>query len=104
MNSTLSTDFGVFLSGSGCRVYAPLHSPGSRWLARTTSITELMLNCVALEAVLHVDEFIFTALVPTNLQLGNRVLEMVDLLLVGLKGKPKENDTFLGPSFGDKST
>ena len=28
-----------------------------------------MLNCVALESVLHVDEFVFAALVPTNLHL-----------------------------------
>ena len=41
---------------------------GTLWLSRTTSITELILNCVALEAVLHVDEFIFSALVPTQLQ------------------------------------
>ena len=41
---------------------------GTLWLSRTTSITELMLNSVALEAVLHVDEFIFSAFVPTRLQ------------------------------------
>ena len=41
---------------------------GSLWLAGTTSITELMLNSVALEAVLHVDEFIFSGLLPTQLQ------------------------------------
>ena len=41
---------------------------GTLWLSRTTSITELMLNAVALEAVLHVDEFIFSAFVPTRLQ------------------------------------
>ena len=41
---------------------------GSLWLAGTTSITELMLNSVALEAVLHVDEFIFSGLLPTRLQ------------------------------------
>ncbi|CAJ1396027.1 unnamed protein product [Effrenium voratum] len=52
---------------------------GSMWLARTTSITELMLNCVALEAVLHVDEFIFTALVPTNLQQLIRTLPPVKI-------------------------
>mmetsp|Transcript_37074 Transcript_37074/g.66014 ORF Transcript_37074/g.66014 Transcript_37074/m.66014 type:complete len:464 (+) Transcript_37074:190-1581(+) len=41
---------------------------GSRWLARTTSISELMLNAVALESVLHVDEFLFTSLAPTSIQ------------------------------------
>ena len=41
---------------------------GTLWLSRTTSITELMLNSVALEAVLHVDEFIFSAFVPTHFQ------------------------------------
>ena len=30
---------------------------GIRWLAGTTSITDLMLNCVALSAILDVDEF-----------------------------------------------
>eukprot|EP00913_Durusdinium_trenchii_P015822 g14869.t2 len=41
---------------------------GTIWLGNTTSITELMLNSVALEAVLHIDEFICRALVPTSLQ------------------------------------
>ncbi|CAK9100246.1 Protein NLRC3 [Durusdinium trenchii] len=41
---------------------------GTIWLGNTTSITELMLNAVALEAVLHIDEFICRALVPTNMQ------------------------------------
>eukprot|EP00913_Durusdinium_trenchii_P024855 g23329.t1 len=41
---------------------------GTIWLGNTTSITELMLNSVALEAVLHIDEFICRALVPTNMQ------------------------------------
>ena len=30
---------------------------GIRWLAGTTSITDLMLNCVALNAILDIDEF-----------------------------------------------
>ena len=32
---------------------------GILWLARTTSISELMLNAVALNAILDVDEFLF---------------------------------------------
>eukprot|EP00434_Breviolum_minutum_P013330 symbB.v1.2.011748.t1/scaffold796.1/size162622/7 len=41
---------------------------GSIWLSRTTSISELMLNAVALEAVIHVDEFLFSGLTPTKIQ------------------------------------
>lgn len=41
---------------------------GSIWLSRTTSISELMLNAVALEAVLHVDEFLFSGCTPTKIQ------------------------------------
>ena len=41
---------------------------GSVWLARTTSISELMLNAVALESVLHVDEFLFSSFMPTLIQ------------------------------------
>ena len=52
---------------------------GCIWLGRTTSITELMLNSVALESVLHVDEFIFSALVPTNLQQKIQILQPVKI-------------------------
>ncbi|CAE7763722.1 NLRC3 [Symbiodinium sp. CCMP2456] len=52
---------------------------GCIWLGRTTSITELMLNSVALESVLHVDEFIFSALVPTNLQQKIQTLQPVKI-------------------------
>ena len=38
-------------------IAALLLGAGIRWLARTTSITDLMLNCVALSAILDVDEF-----------------------------------------------
>ncbi|CAE7791016.1 NLRC3 [Symbiodinium sp. CCMP2592] len=52
---------------------------GCIWLGHTTSITELMLNSVALESVLHVDEFIFSALVPTNLQQKIQILQPVKI-------------------------
>ena len=41
---------------------------GILWLARTTSIQELMLNAVALNAILDVDEFLFACLTPVKIQ------------------------------------
>ena len=41
---------------------------GILWLARTTSIQELMLNAVALNAILDVDEFLFAGMVPIKTQ------------------------------------
>ena len=73
----------------------------------TTSITELMLNAVALNAILDVDEFLFAGFTPISIQLAVQNLEPVKMtysrrrsqmetfglliLLVGwlLKGKPK---------------
>jgi len=41
---------------------------GIRWLAGTTSIEELMLNAVALNAILDVDEFLFQGMTPIKIQ------------------------------------
>ena len=41
---------------------------GIQWLAQTTSIQELMLNAVALNAILDVDEFLFACLTPIKIQ------------------------------------
>ena len=41
---------------------------GILWLARTTSIEELMLNAVALNAILDVDEFLFAGMTPIKIQ------------------------------------
>ena len=45
-----------------------LLAAGILWLARTTSIEELMLNAVALNAILDVDEFLFTGMTPIKIQ------------------------------------
>ena len=50
---------------------------GTQWLARTTNITDLILNAVALEAVLQIDEMIFTSLFPKKLQAAIYELEPV---------------------------
>ncbi|CAJ1327983.1 unnamed protein product [Effrenium voratum] len=50
---------------------------GILWLARTTSITELMLNAVALNAILDVDEFLFAGFTPISMQLAVRKLQPV---------------------------
>lgn len=48
---------------------------GIRWLAQTTSISELMLNCVSLNAILDVDEFLFAGFTPISIQLAVQSLE-----------------------------
>ena len=57
---------------------------GVVWLANTTSITELMLNAVALGAVLQVDEMFFAALMPKKIQIkiqaGPRSIYIYDVL------------------------
>jgi len=52
---------------------------GMRWLAGTTSITELMLNAVALNAILDVDEFLFAGFTPISIQLAVQKLEPVKM-------------------------
>ena len=41
---------------------------GVMWLARTTSIEELMLNAVALNSILDIDEFLFAGMTPVKIQ------------------------------------
>lgn len=50
---------------------------GTQWLARTTNITDLILNAVALEAILQIDEMIFTMLFPKRVQAAIYELEPV---------------------------
>mmetsp|Transcript_38039 Transcript_38039/g.81816 ORF Transcript_38039/g.81816 Transcript_38039/m.81816 type:complete len:687 (+) Transcript_38039:35-2095(+) len=52
---------------------------GIRWLAGTTSITDLMLNAVALNAILDVDEFLFAGFTPISIQLAVQNLEPVKM-------------------------
>jgi len=59
---------------AGALLYA-----GIRWLANTTSITDLMLNAVALGAVLDVDEMFFTALMPKKVQIKIQDLEAIKI-------------------------
>ncbi|CAK9040758.1 unnamed protein product [Durusdinium trenchii] len=56
-------------------IAAVLLYAGVQWLARTTSITELMLNCVALNAILDVDEFLFEGFTPLSVHLAIQRLE-----------------------------
>ncbi|CAE7194374.1 NLRC3 [Symbiodinium natans] len=62
--------FCVFLATNFTRVAVAsvLLVAGILWLARTTSISELMLNAVALNAILDVDEFLFNGLTPMKFQ------------------------------------
>lgn len=50
---------------------------GVQWLARTTSIVELILNAVALGGILDIDEFLFVAMVPTKIQMAIQKLEPI---------------------------
>mmetsp|Transcript_26913 Transcript_26913/g.31738 ORF Transcript_26913/g.31738 Transcript_26913/m.31738 type:complete len:850 (+) Transcript_26913:181-2730(+) len=54
-----------------CRlaVVSSLGYAGTAWLVNTVSVTDLILNAVALEFVLCVDEIIFEALAPRNLKI-----------------------------------
>lgn len=58
------------LAIAGALLYA-----GVLWLAGTTSITDLILNAVALSAILQVDEMIFAALMPKKIQISIQDLE-----------------------------
>ncbi|CAE7041369.1 unnamed protein product [Symbiodinium natans] len=50
---------------------------GVQWLAGTISITELILNAVALSAVLQIDEMVFAALMPKKIQICIQDLEAI---------------------------
>ena len=52
---------------------------GILWLARTTSISELMLNAVALNAILDVDEFLFVGMTPIKIQHAIQNLEPIQV-------------------------
>ncbi|CAJ1384007.1 unnamed protein product [Effrenium voratum] len=52
---------------------------GIRWLAETTSITDLMLNCVALNAILDIDEFLFAGFTPISIQVAVQNLKPVKM-------------------------
>ncbi|CAE7655236.1 unnamed protein product [Symbiodinium sp. CCMP2456] len=52
---------------------------GILWLARTTSIEELMLNAVALNAILDVDEFLFEGMTPIKIQRAIRSIEPINV-------------------------
>lgn len=58
-------------------IAAALLYAGILWLGSTTSITDLILNAVALGAILEVDELIFSALMPKKLQLKLQDLEAI---------------------------
>eukprot|EP00435_Cladocopium_sp_Y103_P054786 s468_g18.t1 len=50
---------------------------GISWLARTTSITELMLNAVALNGIMDVDELLFAGFTPVSVQRQIRKLKPI---------------------------
>ena len=52
---------------------------GILWLARTTSIEELMLNAVALNSILDVDEFLFAGMAPIKIQSAIRNLKPISV-------------------------
>ena len=62
--------FGLLIAMSLARVAIAsiLLIAGNLWLARTTSIADLMLNAVALNAIIDVDEMIFTAILPLQIK------------------------------------
>ena len=60
-------------------VAACLLIAGTQWLARTSSISDLILNAVALEAILQIDELIFVALYPKKVQTAIYELEPVKI-------------------------
>jgi len=50
---------------------------GVQWLSATISITELILNAVALSAVLQIDEMVFAALMPKKIQICIQDLDAI---------------------------
>lgn len=66
---------------------------GVQWLAGTTSITELILNAVALSAVLQIDEMIFSALMPKKIQICIQDLEAIKVRYS--KGRSQVESTVL---------
>ncbi|CAE7358401.1 unnamed protein product [Symbiodinium natans] len=69
--------FGLLLLTYACRtaIASVLLVAGILWLSRTTSISELMLNAVALNAILDVDEFLFVGMTPIKIQQAIQNLE-----------------------------
>lgn len=68
-----------FLRGLRALIAGALLYAGVLWLGYTTSISDLILNAVALGAILEVDEMIFSALMPKKLQLKVQDLEAVKI-------------------------
>ena len=58
-----------------CKVF--LLRAGIFWLAGTTSITDLMINGVAMVTIINVDEKLFSALMPKRIQEATEELYVV---------------------------
>ncbi|CAE7207514.1 unnamed protein product, partial [Symbiodinium microadriaticum] len=73
--------FCLLLLTYACRtvIASVLLVAGILWLARTTSISELMLNAVALNAILDVDEFLFVGMTPIKIQHAIQNLEPIQV-------------------------
>ena len=70
---------------------------GIRWLAQTTSITELMLNAVALNAILDVDEFLFAGFTPMTIHLAIQKLEPLPMKYTARRNKIESLVLFIAP-------
>lgn len=67
---------------AGCLLYA-----GIQWLARTTNIADLILNAVALGAILEIDEMIFASLLPKKVQVAIYELEAIQVKYTRVKSQ-----------------
>ena len=79
-NSFRSISFGrlsllLFTCVARLTIASVLLVAGILWLSRTTSIPKLMLNAVALMAILDVDEFLFVGMSPIKFQEALRKLK-----------------------------
>ena len=79
-NSFRSISYGrlstlLFTCAARATIASILLVAGILWLSRTTSIQELMLNAVALNAILDVDEFLCVGMSPIKIQEALRKLK-----------------------------
>ncbi|OLP78611.1 hypothetical protein AK812_SmicGene41189 [Symbiodinium microadriaticum] len=69
---------------------------GQQWLAKTKSITDLILNASALGTILEIDELVFASLLPKKIQAAVYSLEAVKVRYTKAKSQLEGSLIFLG--------
>ncbi|CAE7274649.1 unnamed protein product [Symbiodinium natans] len=69
---------------------------GQQWLAKTTNITDLILNAAALGTILEIDEVVFSSMLPKKIQAAVYDLEAIKVRYTRVKSQLEAAVVFIG--------